>query len=90
MKKLRIKFREVKTRCRKIVKKFRRETGDRRRFPSFHLGCLAQDGRKGYVQLSWKPRGKEIVYSDEITYESFPELTFILHSLGVAWEATNP
>lgn len=87
--KFKLKFTEVKSRCRKIVKSYRKRYGDSREFPQFSLG-LAGDGREGYVQLMWKPKkAKEAVFSDAIAYESLAELSVILKALGDAWESSN-
>jgi hypothetical protein len=88
---LKVKFRELKTRCRQIVKNFREKRNDDREFPEFFLHALAQDGSKGEVHLYRKARGQEpYISKGTIHYESFAELSVILESLGNAWAATRP
>jgi hypothetical protein len=86
-----VKFREIKKKCRGVVEAYRTENDDKRQFPEFNIEGLAQDGRKGYIQLMRKPKGKgkEPIYSDALAFESFPELVIIIENLGKAWEATN-
>lgn len=84
MKKMKVKFREVKNRCRKIVESYRTSSHDARSFPEFDIGCLASDASRGYVQLIWNEN-----LSDAIAYNSIAELTLIIESLGKAWEATK-
>ena len=85
MKKMKVKFREVKDYVRKIVLKYRKGTKDRRKFPEFSIGCLADDATRGYVQLAFND-----ALSDPVAYNSLPELGLILESFGKAWQASNP
>jgi hypothetical protein len=88
---LKVKFRELKSRCRKIVENFREKRNDDREFPEFFLHTLAHDGSRGEVHLYRKSRGKEAYISNgTIHYESFAELSVILESLGNSWKATAP
>jgi len=88
---MKVKFREVKRRCRQIVEQYRKIRKDDRAFPQFFIHALAFDGSKGEVHLYRKERGKEAYFSKgTIHYESIPELALIIENLGNAWEATTP
>jgi len=88
---MKVKFREVKRRCRQIVENFREKRKDDREFPEFFIHALAEDGSRGEVHLYRKTRGKDAYISKaSIHYESIPELSLILESLGKAWDATRP
>ncbi|MDG7008376.1 MAG: hypothetical protein JRN06_09080 [Nitrososphaerota archaeon] len=90
MAKRKVKFRDMKSRCRDIVKTYREETEDWRAFPQFNIGCLSKFARRGHIQLTRKAKGEEPVFSNSITYNSFGELALIMESLGNAWASTNP
>lgn len=88
---MKVKFREVKRRCRYIVERYREIRKDDREFPEFFIHALAEDGSRGQVRLYRKARGKEPYFSKRsIHYESIPELALILECLGRAWDATRP
>ena|SRR3972149_10614866 len=88
---MKVKFREVKSRCRQIVKNYREKRKDDREFPEFFLHALCEDGSAGEVRLYRKARGKEPYFSKaSIHYESFAELMLILECLGKAWDDTRP
>jgi hypothetical protein len=88
---MKVKFREVKRRCREIVENYRKIRKDDREFPQFLIHGLAEDGTKGEVHLYRKPRGKpEYVSRASINYETIPELSVIIENLGKAWDATRP
>jgi hypothetical protein len=81
-----IKFREVKSQCLKIVKKYREARKDDREFPEFLVQCLASDGSRGSVRLYRKKYRKEPYLSKGIIhFESIAELALIMESLGRAW-----
>lgn len=85
------KFRDVKSECRELVKSYREEYNDARSRPEFHIGCYSAFGRRGTIQLMWRPKGQEEpIFSEAISYESIAELAFIIEYLGKAWETTNP
>jgi hypothetical protein len=44
---MKVKFREVKSRCRQIVENYREKRKDDREFPEFFIHALAEDGREG-------------------------------------------
>lgn len=86
-----VKFREVKSRCRTIVERYRDARKDDREFPQFFIHTLAHDGSRGEVHLYRKARGKEAYISKgKIHYESIPELALIIESIGKHWKATTP
>jgi len=88
---MKVKFREVKRRCRQIVENYRAIRKDDREFPQFFIHALAEDGSRGEVHLYRKEREKEAYISrGTIHYESIPELALILEALGKAWDATRP
>lgn len=89
---MKIKFREVKTRCTTIVKKYKTARKDDRAFPEFLLKTLAYDGSKGEIHLYRKKKGEKEPYISKRTihYESIAELSLILESLGNAWEREEP
>ena len=88
---MKVKFREVKGRCKKIVENYREKRKDDREFPEFFLHCLAEDGSRGEVYLYRKARGKKAYFSKAtIHYESIPELSLIIESLGRAWDTSRP
>lgn len=88
---MKVKFREVKSRCRRIVERYREIRKDDREFPEFFIHALAGNGSRGEVHLYRKARGKKPYFSKgTIHYESIPELALILESLGRAWDATRP
>jgi hypothetical protein len=88
---MKVKFREVKRRCRQIVENYRKVRKDDREFPVFLIRGLAEDGTRGEVHLYRKAKGKtEYVSKGSINFESIPELAVILESLGKAWDATRP
>jgi len=88
---MKVKFREVKRRCRQIVENYRAIRKDDREFPEFLIRGLAEDGTRGEVHLYRKARGKvEYISRGSIHYESVPELALVLESLGKAWDATRP
>lgn len=88
---MKVKFREVKRRCREIVEKYREIREDPRAFPQFFIHTLAPDGSCGEVHLYRKEKGKEAYISrGKIYFESIPELALIIENLGNAWEATTP
>lgn len=85
MKKFKVKFREVKSQCRQIVRNYRNENDDRRKFPEFNIGCLSADASQGYIQFSRKGE----VSDENIAYNSIAELAIILEAIGKEWDATN-
>lgn len=88
---MKVKFREVKSRCRQIVENYRKIRRDDREFPEFLIRTLAEDGSRGEVNLYRKPHGKEEYISKaSLFYESIAELSLILECLGKAWDVTSP
>lgn len=83
------KFRDIKSECKELVESYREENDDWRKVPEFHIGSVSRFGRKGFIQLTRKVKGGEPVYSNDIAYESLPELVFIIENLGKAWERSN-
>lgn len=87
---MKVKFREVKTRCQKIVENYRKVRKDDREFPEFFIHSLAADGSKGEIHLYRKKHGGEAYVSKRsIDFESHAELALIMESLGRAWEAST-
>jgi len=88
---MKVKFREVKSRCRHIVERYREIRKDDREFPEFFIHALAEDGSAGEIRLYRKAKGKEPYFSKgSIHYESISELALILECLGKAWDKTRP
>ena len=59
--------------------------------PEFLIHAVAEDGSKGEVHLYRKRVGQGgYVSKKKIYYESFPELSVILESLGTHWNLTRP
>ncbi len=88
---MKVKFREVKRRCRQIVEQYRKIRKDDRAFPEFFIHTLDPAGIQGEVHLYRKARGKEAYISKgAIHYESIAELAIIFESLGKAWATTTP
>lgn len=88
---MKVKFREIKRECRLMVENFRAKRNDDREMPEFLIHALAEDGSKGQVHLYRKRAGQEAYVSrKKIYYESFPELSVILESLGNHWDLTRP
>ena len=83
-----VRLREIKKRSKEIVERYREDSKDQRKFPEFHIWCLNEDASQGKIHLYRRPKGKDDVYSEEIAYNSFPELIMIIESLGNAWKAT--
>jgi ubiquitin C-terminal hydrolase len=65
---LKVKFREIKRRCRQLVEKYRKVRQDDREFPQFFIHALSEDGSAGQVHLYRKARGKKPYFSKASIY----------------------
>lgn len=83
---MKIKFREVKAECRKVVESYKNTYSDWNKFPDFRIEGIASDASQGFVYLCRNKRGKGYIQSDDyVAYESLTELAFVIDCLGRAW-----
>jgi hypothetical protein len=82
------RFRDVRDEVRNMVRKWKLNQRDFRRFPEIRFNSAG--ARRGRVHMTWKPRNRRrIISPSKVWFESINELGVIVESIGRAWTGVS-